>query len=103
MRGILIAGVFPVAGIWILVWMGFCAVVLLAVFPWILKRRRRLEQRALHDRVEKATADILEDGVVEGPKGPRAPHIRWCTYATGRTPRDGPPKGRSYNGGPWPE
>jgi hypothetical protein len=39
---------------------------------------------------------------VSGPKGPRVPHKPWGVGMTGRTPREGAPRGRSYQGGPWP-
>ena len=65
-------------------------------------KRSRQERAAKrhHDKVQAAIAKITEDGVVEGPKGPYVPHKRWNVG----TPHDtSPPKGRSYDGGPWPD
>lgn len=66
-----------------------------------LKRRKQdRDAKERHDKIEDAIARITEDGVVEGPKGPYAPHKRWSTG----TPHDTKPiKARSYDGGPWPD
>lgn len=98
----IVAMPLPVAGLWMLIWMLGCAVLFAAIFPFILRHRRRREQRELHEKIEKAREDILADGVVSGPKGPRVPHKPWGVGMTGRTPREGAPRGRSYQGGPWP-
>ena len=94
---------FPVAGVWLYTFMLIFAVILAPIFPFILRRRRKREQAELHDKIEKAKADILADGVVEGPKGPYVPHESWGVGSTGRTPTGGPPQGRAYHGGPWPK
>ena len=103
MNPVLAFNALPVAGVWVLAFMAVVALVLLPFFPLILRRRRRREQAALHDRIEKAKADILEDGVVEGPKGPYVQHKSWGVGSEVGTPRAGPPRGRSYHGGPWPK
>jgi hypothetical protein len=91
------------AGVWALTFMAILGVVLFAIFPLILRRRKKKEGAALHERIEKAKADILEDGIVEGPKGPRVPHKPWGVGMTGGTRRSGPPEGKSYHGGSWPQ
>jgi len=78
------------------------ALVLLPFYPWILRRRRKRAQEKAHEEVEKARAEILEDGKVEGPKGPYVPHKPWDVGGTGKTPKDGPPRANAYHGGPWP-
>jgi len=103
MNSIVIANAFPLAGVWVLTWCLICAIILLPIFPFILRRRRRKDQQELHDKVEKARADILEDGLVEGPKGPYVRHKPWGVGIVPGTPRDSPPKARSYDGGPWPD
>lgn len=80
---------------------GVFIAILLLLWPLIERRRRRILKQKLHARIEKAKADILEDGVVELPTGPRAPHIRWSVGRTGRTRTDGPPERNSFHGGPW--
>jgi len=70
-------GTLPRAGLWMLIWMGICGAVFLLIFPLILRRRKRRAQQELHEKVEKAKADITEDGKIEGPKGPYVPHRRW--------------------------
>ena len=55
---------------------GFLAVTFVFIIPVIHRRRRRRHQAELRDRVEKAKAKILEDGVIEGP-GPYVPHKSW--------------------------
>ena len=62
---------------WVLAWFAICTVILVPIFPFILRRRKRRAQRELHEKVEKAKSDILADGVVEGPKGPYVPHKSW--------------------------
>ncbi len=83
--------------------LGVLACLMAVVVPILLRRRRRREQADLHDRIEKAKAQILEDGVVEGPKGPYVRHTPWGVGTEVGTPREGPPRGRSYHGGPWPK
>ena len=58
--------------------------LLLVVVPMIavlvllrLRLKRKKEKRKLHEQVERAKADILADGIVEGPKGEYVPHRRW--------------------------
>jgi flagellar biosynthesis/type III secretory pathway M-ring protein FliF/YscJ len=62
---------------WMLVFMLSFAIVMLAIFPLILRLRKRKEVGELHKHIEEAKASILEDGVVKGPTGPRARHISW--------------------------
>ncbi len=62
---------------WILAWFLICAAILIPLFPFILRRRRKRERAELHDKIAKAKSEILADGVVEGPKGPYVPHKRW--------------------------
>ena len=85
---------------WMLIFMISFAIVLLPVFLLILRRRKRKEGAELHKLIEKAKADILEDGIVEGPKGPRARHIPWGRKRGSRND-SGPPKHSAYDGGPW--
>ena len=103
MNGVLALNTLPVAGAWVLAFMAVFGVLLLPVFPFILRLRRRRAQSELHEKVKKAGMEILEDGVIEGPKGPYVPHRRWGIGTEVRTPRHGPPLGRSYDGGPWPK
>lgn len=74
---LVIAGAFPIAGAWMIAFMAIFAIVLIPVFPRILRHRRKNEGAALHDRIEKARAKILEDGKVTIPKGPHVPHKSW--------------------------
>ena len=79
------------------------AIVVVMLLPFMLRRRRRREQRELHDKIKKAKADILEDGVVEGPKGPYVPHRRSGVKTELWPPHDTrPPKANAYHGMPWP-
>jgi hypothetical protein len=100
---IIAANALPVAGAWMLTFMAALAIVLFAIFPFILHRRKRKEGAALHERIEKAKADILEDGIVEGPKGPRARHIPWGSRMRSPTNEAGTQKHSAYHGGPWPQ
>jgi hypothetical protein len=93
----------PTASRWVLVWMLICLPVFMVIVPIVHYFKRRRDRRDLHDRIEKAKADILADGVVEGPKGPYVPHESWGVGTEVGTPRSGPPRGRSYHGGPWPK
>lgn len=88
---------------WMLAWFAICTAILLPVFPFILRWRKRHAQRELHDKVEKAKSDILADGVVEGPKGPYVPHKSWNVGSrAGQEPlTDGstkPPEHKGYYG-----
>ncbi|MFC1499325.1 hypothetical protein ACFLS1_12760 [Verrucomicrobiota bacterium] len=97
-----LANAFPVAGVWMYTFMAIVAIILIPIFPFILRRRRRKAQQELHDKVEKAKADILEDGIVEGPKGPYVRHKSWGVGT--RLPPSSetvPPKTNAYHGGPW--
>ena len=98
---ILAQNAFPIAGVWVFTFMAIFALILIPIFPFILRRRKRKEGAALHERIEKAKADILEDGIVEGPKGPRAPHIPWGSRKRSPTNEAGPRKQNAYHGGPW--
>ena len=86
---------------WVLGFMVLFALTLLPFYPLILRCRRKRAQKKAHEKVAKARAGILEDGVVEGPKGPYVPHKPWNVGGTGKTPNGGPPKASSYHGGPW--
>ena len=99
----IIAGGMSIAGAWLLTFMLGFAVFLLPIFPFILRRRKRRAQAELKARNDKAREQILADGVVTGPKGPYVKHHPWNVGTPAGTPRDGPPKGRSYDGGPWPD
>jgi len=102
MNIIVAANAFPTAGIWILTFMFITAALLLPLFPLILKRRRIREQKELHEKIVKAKEKILEDGIVEGPKGSRVRHIPWGSRRRGgSTDAAGPPKHNAYHGGPW--
>ena len=81
--------------------MAIFAILLISIFPFILRRRRKQESKALHERIEYAKAKILEDGVVELPKGPRAPHIPWGSKIRSPTNEAGTQKQNAYHGGPW--
>lgn len=97
------ANAFPVAGVWMYTFMAIVGSILIPIFPFILRRRRRRAQKELHDRIEKAKADILKDGVVAGPKGPYVPHVPWGVGTEVPPPHDTrPPKAKAYHGGPWP-
>ena len=98
----ILANAFPVAGVWLYTFMAVFAIVLIPIFPFILRRRRRRAQQELHEKIEKAKANILEDGVVEGPKGPYVQHTPWGV-GTELPPSSetGPPKGNAFHSGPW--
>jgi flagellar biosynthesis/type III secretory pathway M-ring protein FliF/YscJ len=99
---LILANAFPVAGVWVYAFMAIVALILIPIFPFILRRRRRRAQKQLHERIEKAKADILEDGVVEGPKGPYVPHNRSGVKTDLWPPHDTrPPKANAYHGMPW--
>ena len=83
--------------------MGIFALLVAVVLPLLLRRKRKREQARLHTQIEKAKARILEDGVVEGPKGPYVQHQSWDVGSETGTPREGPPRSRSFHGGPWPK
>jgi hypothetical protein len=103
MNPLFIASMRGISSFWMLAWAGICLLILLPIFPLILRRRKRKAHRELHAKIEQAKAKILEDGIIEGPKGPRAKHIPWGSRRTGRTQFGGPPRGNSYDGGPWPQ
>jgi hypothetical protein len=52
--------------------------------------------------VESHLFELLEDGIVEGPKGPYVPHTPWGVGTERGTERSGPPRRKAYRGGPWP-
>jgi flagellar biosynthesis/type III secretory pathway M-ring protein FliF/YscJ len=103
MNLVLAGNALPVAGAWMLAYMIVLAILLLPIFPFILRRRRKREHALMKEKAEKAKANILEDGIVEGPKGPYVRHIPWGIGSEIRTPREGPPRAQSYHGGPWPK
>ena len=99
---LVLANAFPVAGVWMYAFMAIVAIVLIPIFPFILRRRRRRAQQELHEKIEKAKADILEDGVVQGPKGPYVRHKPWGIGTELPTSSEtGSPKGNAFHGGPW--
>jgi flagellar biosynthesis/type III secretory pathway M-ring protein FliF/YscJ len=98
---LIIANAFPVAGVWLYAFMAAFALILIPVFPFILRRRRRRAHKELHEKIEKAKSKILEDGVVTIPKGPHARHIPWGSRMRSPTGEAGPPKHKAYHGGPW--
>lgn len=96
-----LANSFPPAGVWMLSFMAAVGLLALLAAPFIRRRRRRRDRERLHRQAEKARADILADGIIEGPKGPYIPHPPRRTWANTRTDTR-PPKQTSYHGGPWP-
>ena len=77
-----------------------CGVIGAVCINRIRKRRNACE---LHDKVEKAKADILEDGIIEGPKGPYVPHNSWnAGLETRTTSKSSGVKTPGYHGTPWP-
>ncbi len=103
MMNIIIANAFPIAGVWLYAFMLIVAIILIPIFPFILRHRRRRDQKEIHDKVEKAKADILADGVVSGPKGPYVGHIAWGSRTRSQTNEAGPQKHNSFHSGPWPK
>jgi hypothetical protein len=56
----------------------FCLIpIFMGLSWWINKRRHKRDQVALATQVKEAIDKILEDGIVEGPKGPYVPHTPW--------------------------
>ncbi len=97
-----LAAAFPIAGVWLGAFGLIVAIVLIPVFPFILRARRRKAKAELHEKIEKATADILADGVVSGPKGPYVPHVRsGAGSSLGPSNETSPPKANAYHGTPW--
>ena len=92
----------PEASAWMLGFMIVFAILLLPIMPFIHRKRRMREQVELHKRIQEATAKILEDGKIEGPKGPYVKHVPWDVGTEAGTPRDGPPRTNAYHGSPWP-
>ncbi len=92
----------PEASVWMLGFMIITAVLLLPVILLIHRKRRMREQVELHKKIQEAMAKILEDGKIEGPKGPYVQHIPWDVGTEVGTPRDGPPRTNAYHGSPWP-
>lgn len=88
----------------VLIWraLGALAVVIAILVPIIHHFRRKSDRKELHDKIEKAKAAILEDGVVEGPKGDYVPHIPYAPTTPVGTPSEtGPPKQKAYKGTEW--
>ena len=52
-------------------------VLMVILHPLLHRRSRRRAQAELQEKVRKAKEHILEDGIVEGPKGPYVPHKKW--------------------------
>jgi cytochrome c biogenesis protein CcdA len=74
--------------------MGFALVVTTMLF--FAKRRQEREAAEQSDRIHKAIQNITADGVIEGPKGPYAPHRPWNVGTSARTPHG--TKGRDGHG-----
>jgi hypothetical protein len=102
MNVILAQQAFPIAGVWLYAFGLIVAIMLIPIFPFILRRRRRKAQQELHEKIEKAKAKILADGVVSGPKGPYVPRDR-SGARTSLSPNNdtGPHKANAYHGTPW--
>ncbi len=84
----------------ILPWAPFTFVILLCAYFRV--RSIRIDAQELRARVKKAKADILEDGIVEGPKGPYVPHKPWGTgIGTGTPSETKQRKGRGPHGLPF--
>jgi hypothetical protein len=82
--------------------LGVLALVIVIVVPIVHHFKRKRERKELHDKIEKAKAHILEDGVVEGPKGDYVPHIPYATTTSVGTPHDtAAPKRKAYKGMEW--
>jgi hypothetical protein len=82
---------------------GFGFALLMSVTLVLVKRRQETERLEGSEKIHKAIDNILADGVVEGPKGPRVPHKKWNVGTEARTPHE--TKGRSGSGpygGPRP-
>jgi hypothetical protein len=97
----IIANAFPLAGVWLYAFMLCFAIILIPIFPFILRRRRNRYRNEIHEKTEKAKNKILEDGVVKIPKGTRARHIPWGSKMRSPTDEAGPPKHNAYDGGAW--
>ena len=82
--------------------LGSFAILLVIVSPLIRRHRRKRDGARLHEVIERAKADILEDGIVELPTGPRARPVRWSVGRTGETKTSGAPVQNAFHGGPWP-
>ena len=93
---------FPIAGVWMLAFGAIVAVILIPIFPFILRRRRRIGQQELHEKIEKAKADILADGIVSGPKGDYVARDRSGSRTSlGPNNDTSPPKANAYHGTTW--
>ena len=75
------------------------AIVLIVVITAIWRKNRNMNEA--HYKVQKAIDNILEDGVVEGPKGDYVPHKRWGAGSGSVTSKNAPPKKPGYHGTPW--
>ncbi|MBM4148522.1 MAG: hypothetical protein FJ224_05715 [Lentisphaerae bacterium] len=95
-------GTLPRAGVWMLIFMVASALVVIAVFPFILRKRRQRARREIEERVRSAMDKILADGRVEGPKGPYVRHIPWNAGTDASTPMHGHPRPKAYRGTEWP-
>ncbi len=92
----------PEAGAWMLIWMAGCAVVLIPIFPLILRVRRRRAQRELSEKVAKAIDKILEDGVITVPQARRDSRLRLRELRGAKVPYSlQPPQTCGYHGMPW--
>ena len=75
---------------------GFGFALIMSMTLVLVKRQQEAERLERSEKIHKAMDDILADGVVEGPKGPRVPHKQWNVGTEARTPHE--TKGRSGNG-----
>ena len=82
---------------------GAIVIVCVIVVPFIHRHRRKRAKEQMQEKVEKAIADIMEDGIIEGPKGAYVPRRRSGVRTELWPPRDTrPPRANAYNGMPWP-
>ena len=60
----------------------------MAATLFVVKRKSEREEVKRKQKIEQAIEKITADGVVEGPKGPRAAHRQWDVGAGRGTPRE---------------
>ncbi len=52
-------------------------ILIIGLITWRKLAAEERQLREIREKVAKAKASILADGVVSGPKGKYVPHIRW--------------------------